>query len=93
MLYSSTSPMIFDGTTAVCFIVAMHNNATARVKNIVPGMLYTFIFHQDSHGGHAFTWPTACRNNADVGRSPGQTSVHNYIGNEGGYMDANTPST
>jgi len=93
MLYSSAAPMVFDGTVAVCFIVQMHNNvSSAKVKNIAPGVTYTFIFHQDAHGGHAFLWPSTCRNPTDVGRAPGQTSVHNFIGN-GGYLDATMPGT
>ena len=93
MLYSSASPIVFDGTLAVCFIISLRNNATAKVRNIVPGVLYTFIFHQDAHGGHAFFWPEQCRNSADVGREPNETSVHNYVGNEDGGLDANTFST
>jgi hypothetical protein len=91
MLYSSASPIIFDGTVAACFIVHLRNNvSTAKVRNIAPGVLYTFIFHQDAKGGHAFFWPSNCRNAADVGRGPGQISVHNFIGNDGG-LDANLP--
>lgn len=94
ILYSSALPMTFDCTLAQCFIVHMRNNvSTAKVKNVAPGVLYTFIFHQDSHGGHAFLWPSNCRNSADVGRDPNQTSVHNFIGNTGGYLDANVPRT
>jgi hypothetical protein len=85
--------MVFDGTLAECFIVNLHNNvSTAKVKNIVPGVLYTFIFHQDGRGGHSFFWPSVCRNASDVGRAPGQTSVHNFVGN-GGYLDATMPGT
>jgi hypothetical protein len=86
--------MHFDGTLAVCFIVHMHNNVTtAKMTNVVPGVNYTFVFHQDAKGGHTFAWPFNCRNASDVGRRPGQTSVHNFIGNEGGYMDASMPGT
>ena len=94
MLYSSSSPIVFDGTLAECFIVHLRNNVlNAKVKHIAPGVLYTFIFHQDAHGGHVFAWPSNCRNSADVGRDPSQTSVHNFIGNEGGFLDADVPRT
>jgi hypothetical protein len=94
MLYSSASPIVFDGTVAECFIIRLRNNvSSAKVKNIAPGVLYTFIFHQDARGGHAFAWPSTCRNATDVGRKPNQTSVHNFIGNDGGYLDANMPGT
>jgi hypothetical protein len=86
--------MVFDGTLAECFIVHLRNNvSTAKVKNVAPGVTYTFIFHQDATGGHVFSWPSACRNPSAVGREPGQTSVHNFIGNVGGYMDATLPRT
>jgi hypothetical protein len=85
--------MIFDGTVAECFIISMHQNvSTAKVRNIAPGVLYTFVFHQDARGGHSFLWPAVFRNATDVGRAPGQTSVHNFVGN-GGYLDAITPGT
>jgi hypothetical protein len=91
---SSSSPIIFDGTLAQCFFVHLHNNvSTAKVKNVAPGVTYTFVFHQDAKGGHVFSWPSACRNPSAVGRNPGQTSVHNYIGNDGGYLDATMPRT
>jgi hypothetical protein len=94
MLYSSTSPIVFDGTQAQCFIVNLRNNInSAKVKNIAPGVLYTFIFHQDGRGGHAFVWPAECQNATDVGRAPGQTSVHNFIGDVGEVMNANAPGT
>jgi hypothetical protein len=94
MNFSSAAPMVFDGTLAVCFVVHLHNSVSnAKVKNIVPGMLYTFMFHQDAKGGHVFSWPINCRNAADVGRRPGQISIHNFIGNEDGYLDANLPQT
>jgi hypothetical protein len=86
--------MVFDGTLAECFIVRLRNNvSTAKVKNIAPGVNYTFIFHQDAAGGHVFSWPSNCRNPSAVGREPGQTSVHNFIGNEGGTMEATLPRT
>lgn len=86
--------MLFDGLKAQCFVINLHNNVTGaqvRMMNIVPGVLYTFIFRQQ--GSFTFEWPSLCRNTAPVDPEPGSTTVENFIGNTDGHMDADITGT
>lgn len=94
MLYGTASPPVFDGTLAECFIVLMTNDVeNAKVKRIAPGVAYTFIFHQDGAGGYRFQWPNNCLNASPVDPTPGATTVQNFIGTTGGYLQANLAAT
>ena len=93
-LFDSQSPMVFDGNRAVCFIVGLHSDVkTARVKNIAPGALYTFIFHQDAAGQNTFAWPSQCLNAPLVDPAPNSTTIQNFIGTTGGMLMADLPGT
>lgn len=93
-LLDSLNPLVFDGNVAVCFIVTMHNNVTtARVKNIAPGAMYTFVFYQDAQGGHVFLWPASCINASPVALEPGSSTVQSFIGTAEGNLQANLPAT
>lgn len=90
--FDSTIPLVFDCSKAQFFIVLLRSSVThARVKNITPGVLYTFEFIQQ--GGNSFAWPSACRNATTVDPTPNSTTVQNFIGNTNGYMDANVAGT
>jgi hypothetical protein len=93
-IFDSSDPLVFDGNVAVCFIIQMNSYAKgARIRNIAPGVFYTFIFHQDGTGGHEFEWPGACLNAPAIGLDPNLSTVQNFIGVPGGYMQANIPGT
>jgi hypothetical protein len=90
--FDSRSSIVFDGNEALCFIVIMNSNSSgARVKNIIPGVLYTFIFQQDATGEWTFEWPAQCTNGAAINPAPNSTTVQNMIGYTGGLLKGNIP--
>jgi hypothetical protein len=85
--------MVFDGLQAVCWIIALNIDLTAaRVRNISPGQLYTFIIRQGNQG-NTFVWPSACVNAIPVDRNPHSTTIQNFIGDTGGILRAHLPGT
>jgi hypothetical protein len=86
--------MLFDGITAACWIVSLHTSVgTARVRNIIPGQLYTVVFMQDQVGGHLFTWPSQFHNAKTVNLTAHAITLQNFIGLAGGDLYANMPGT
>jgi hypothetical protein len=90
----SSGTMLFDGIAAACWEIYMTSDVTTppRVRNIIPGVLYTFIFVQDAEG-NTFAWPAACQNATPVNTAPLSTSVQNFIGLLGNQMAADLPGT
>lgn len=89
----SGGAVLFDGLVAVCWFIHMRTSITgARVANISPGQLYTFVFTQDASGGHTMTWPANCRNANQINLEPDSITVQNFIGNTSGILVANIPS-
>jgi hypothetical protein len=89
----SAGTLTFDGLQAVCWFVHMKSDVTqARVINISPGQLYTFVFQQDNAGRHRMVWPVNCQNAAPIDLAPNSTTVQNFIGNNNATMIANIPS-
>jgi hypothetical protein len=87
VLLNSRIPLVFDGNQALCFIVAMNSNVTsAKVKNIAPGAMYTFVFHQNTTGHYAFAWPAQCLNAVMIDQDPQAVTVQNFIGLTGGRL-------
>jgi hypothetical protein len=88
----SGGAILFDGLAAVCWFIHMRSNVTsARVTNIAPGELYTFVITQDATGGHVMNWPSNCINAAQIDPTPNSTTVQNFIGNTGAILFANIP--
>lgn len=86
--------MLFDGLEAESWHIALGTNVhTARVKNISPGQLYTFLFEQDYAGSHTFTWPPACTNATAISMDPDAITIQNFIGDTGGILRAHVPGT
>lgn len=95
-LVNTTGSVDFDGLKAVVWVVTMQSSVPAsrvRIKNISPGQLYTFIFHQDGIGGHTFEWPANVKDASAVNATAGATSVMNFIGYTGGALLADLPGT
>jgi hypothetical protein len=94
ILLNSRQPLVFDGNQAECFIIALNNDVeTSRVKNIIPGVLYTFVLHQNGAGGYSFVWPPQCKNAASINTAQDATTVQNFIGLTGNYLLADPPGT
>jgi hypothetical protein len=87
--------MLFDGNVAVCWQIVMTRSLTVppRMRNITPGVLYTFIFEQDSAGGNTFAWPLGCENATPIDLKPNSYTVQNFIGRNGGILSANIPAS
>lgn len=78
----SASP-VFDGNEALCWVVNMTNNVgDARVKHIMPGVLYTFVFRQDAAGGNTFQWPGNCIDAPPICLKPNSITTVNFIGTQ-----------
>lgn len=94
IMLDSALPLVFDGNRAQCFVVKMRNTVTkARVKNVAPGVIYTFMFNQDGSGNHRFAWPQQCLNATAVNPSPFALTVVHFIGDANGNLDANMAAT
>jgi hypothetical protein len=90
----SGGAVLFDGLVAVCWFIHMRSNiASARVQNISPGQMYSFVFTQDAVGGHTINWPVNCVNAGPIDPQPNSITVQNFIGNTGGIMLANITPT
>jgi hypothetical protein len=90
----SSGSMLFDCNVAVCWQIEMVSHVdTPRIRNIIPGVLYTFIIHQDAKGGYKFTWPVQCENGTAVNPAPNSYTVQNFVGMYGGTMRADIPAT
>lgn len=71
----------------------MHSNvAQANVRNVIPGMLYVFIFVQDGAGGRVFNWPFNCLNAPRINSNPNSITVQCFIGLPNNLLIANIPS-
>lgn len=94
-IFDSELPIVFEGSTTLCFIVNLRSSVTtAKMRNIIPGALYTFVFHQDHTGGHTFAWPAECVNGIPIASSANSTTIQNFIGQEGGTnLSSNMPGT
>jgi hypothetical protein len=92
--FDSSEALLFDGLAAVCWFINMRSDVTnARVANISPGQLYTFVITQDDAGSHVFTWPAICINAMMVDPAPNAITVQNFVGQTGGTLLANLPGT
>jgi hypothetical protein len=91
--FDSRTPIVFDGNAAVVFIVYMLGSVEKppRVRNITPGVLYTFVFVQDAEGGFTFAWPAQCTNGAAIDPAPNSITVQSMIGYTGGLLKGNIP--
>jgi hypothetical protein len=86
--------MLFDGLEAECWHIALGVNvSSARVKNISPGQLYTFLFEQNYEGFNTFQWPSACVNGTAINLDPNSITIQNFIGDTGGILRAHVPGT
>ena len=93
LTFDSRHPMTFDGLNAECWFITMHNNVSiAYIKNMMPGVLYSFEFEQDSVG-HYFAWPSQCLNAIIVDPAPNSRTVQNFIANSSRQLIANMPGT
>jgi hypothetical protein len=89
----SSPPPLFDALHVMTWRVDMQTNVTgARVRNVIPGVLYVFIIVQDAVGGKNFTWPFNCLNGMPVNKKPNGRTVQCFIGLPNNLMDANTPA-
>jgi hypothetical protein len=94
LTFDSSEAVLFDGLAAVCWFINMRSDLTnARVRNMSPGQLYTFVFIQDATGGHRMTWPSSCVNAAPIDPAPNATSVQSLIGDMNGFLYANVAAT
>lgn len=90
----SSGAILFDGLAAVCWFVNLRSDvANARVRNISPGQLYTFVITQDATGGHRFAWPSSCVNATTIDPKPNAITVQNFIGLPSDFMTANIAGT
>lgn len=90
----SQDALTFDGLHAECWIISMHNNVdVSYMKNMTPGVLYTFMFRQDHFGGHSFQWPGGCANAMMVDPAANSTTVQNFIASSDRQLYANMPGT
>lgn len=90
----SSPPPLFDALRVMTWRVDMHSNvAGARVRSVIPGVLYVFIIVQDGVGGRNFAWPFNCLNGAPVNLAPHGRTVQCFIGLPNNMLDANIPAT
>jgi hypothetical protein len=90
----SSGALLFDGLVAVCWFIHMKSDViNARVRNVSPGQLYTFVFTQDAVGGHRMTWPSNCVNAAPIDPAPNATTVQNLVSDANGFLYANVAAT
>lgn len=88
----SRSAMTLDCLETQCFTIMLRSNVNQmRVKNICPGVTYTFIIHQT--GEYKFTWPSVCINGPDIRPIANSVTVANFIGLNDGTMQADSPGT
>jgi hypothetical protein len=90
----SANVMTFDGLYAECWIIDMYSNVTTvNLKNMTPGVLYSFLIRQDEIGGNSFAWPTRCHNAMQVDTTPNSVTVQNFIGGIDRQLYANMTGT
>jgi len=63
-----------------------------RMRNVSPGLLYTFIIRQTG-SPNTFQWPATVRGGMMICRRPHSTSVQTFIGRTGGDLLAITAGT
>jgi hypothetical protein len=95
LLLDSEDAMLLDGLAAVVWQIEMVRSVSTppRVKNIIPGVLYTFIFRQDQAGQNTFIWPQTCENASAISLRPYSYTVQNFIGTLDGKLLAHLPAT
>lgn len=84
---SSQLPVIFDGRVAHCFLMTLRNDVNGgQARFIIPGILYTFVIHQDEFGHHNFTWPSSFQNATPIDTNPLSVTVQTFIGTSGNVL-------
>jgi hypothetical protein len=93
MVIDTAGAVHFDGLQAVAWKVLMKRTVSSvRITGIAPGQLYTFMFVQDTPGGHRFDWPTPqVEGGSRIDTDPNATSIQNFIGYTGGRLLAFIP--
>jgi hypothetical protein len=95
LILDSEDAMLLDGLAAVVWQIEMIRSVSTppRVKNIIPGVLYTFIFRQNQAGNNTFAWPLTCLNASPISLRPHSSTVQNFIGTLDGKLISNIPAT
>jgi hypothetical protein len=93
--FDSAEAMVFDGLTAAVWQIEMVSsvNPAPPMRNIIPGVLYTFVFHQNQAGNNTFAWPSPCLNAAPISLGADTSTAQNFIGTADGKLLANIPAT
>jgi hypothetical protein len=91
---ASSPPPLFDALRVMTWRVDLHSDVTAaRVRSVIPGVLYVFIIVQDGHGGRVFQWPFNCLNGSPVKADPNGRTIQCFVGLPNNILDANIPAT
>jgi len=87
------NPLRIDAYDGNVFRIVLNASIVdVRMRNVSPGLLYTFIIRQTATS-HTFQWPATVRGGMTICRRPHSTSVQTFIGRPGGDLLAIMPGT
>lgn len=80
---TAAQTMLFDCSRYQTFVVRLITGIQNMwFTNIVPGMLYVFVFKQDHHGHHSVNWGNLARPQP-VDAQPESITVATFVGTVG----------
>ena len=86
--------MSLDARKGETFVITLKTSVLSlRVRNAMPGMLYVFLFKQNSIGGKTVAWGADIRNGTGIDPRPLAITVQSFIADTGGILKANLPGT
>ena len=86
------TPLVFDGNAGTTFELWLSASVTATsLKNLSPGILYTFIIRQVGTGKHRFTWPANCYGGMTIDPKAGSVSTQTFVCKPGAGLFAIMP--
>lgn len=93
-IMSPAANMVFDGSQYTAFKTTLPGNINdATIQNMIPGNLYTFIFVQDSVGGHIFLWYSGVHNWTAICSIANSTTIQTFVADDAGLLWAIGPGT
>ena len=86
--------MLLDLNAYETFVIDFQTSVVdMRLKNPIPGRLYTFVMRQDAKGNHRLQWASDAHNGMMLNPTPRSVTVQTFIAAKDGNLYAVPPGT
>lgn len=85
--FSSNPTFTWDRGDPRTFVMRLLGNVVSSVFDTtikpVRGTMFVFVIIQDAVGGRTFSWPTICKSPQPIGAAALQTTIQEFVFNDG----------